>query len=107
MGQHFVKGDLVGDPAVDALRPEVLVYEPLRGGGYRLVAVEYVTFQEAWDATHATPPELFGETFHAVGAGNRYGLPPFYALHAWIWQPNPSGMFADWNPSVSCSNAFE
>jgi hypothetical protein len=78
------------------------VYEPLRGGGYRLVAVEWVTFREAWDATHAGPPVLFGETFHAVGSPNRYGLPPFYALHAWIWNPNPHGMFHDWNPTVSC-----
>ena len=23
-------------------------------------------------------------------------------LHAWVWQPNPSGMFAEWNPKVQC-----
>jgi hypothetical protein len=23
-------------------------------------------------------------------------------LHVWIWEPNPSGLFADWNPSVTC-----
>ena len=27
---------------------------------------------------------------------------PFYELHAWIWRPNPSGIFKDWNPSVTC-----
>ena len=32
-------------------------------------------------------------TFDHVPAGNRYDLPPFYALHAWIWKPNPSGLF--------------
>ena len=26
----------------------------------------------------------------------------FYLMHAWIWQPNPAGMFNDWNPEVSC-----
>jgi len=36
--------------------------------------------------------------------GNRYGLPPFYELHAWIWQNNPDGMFKDWNPSGSCAS---
>jgi hypothetical protein len=36
---------------------------------------------------------------------NRYGLPPFYALHAWIWQPNPSGKFEPWNPRVSCTSS--
>jgi hypothetical protein len=23
-------------------------------------------------------------------------------LHVWIWEPNPSGLFADWNPLVKC-----
>jgi hypothetical protein len=26
----------------------------------------------------------------------------FYIMHAWVWQPNPAGMFEDWNPEVSC-----
>ena len=102
MGQHYVNGSLVGTTDVDPLAPEALVYEPMPGGTYRLVGVEYVTFQAAWDAGHAAPPSLFGRTFKLVGAGNRYGLPPFYQLHVWLWRPNPSGMFNDWNPSVSC-----
>ncbi len=102
MGQHYVKGDLVADGAIDALRPEALVYEPKADGGYRLVGVEYVVFREAWDAAHDDPPSLFGRTFTVIEAGNRFGLPDFYELHAWIWRPNPSGMFNDWNPKVSC-----
>ena len=38
-------------------------------------------------------------------AGNRYGLPPFYELHAWAWKHNPRGLFDDWNPRVSCATA--
>ena len=34
--------------------------------------------------------------------GNRFGLPAFYSLHAWIWKFNPSGTFAMWNPQVHC-----
>lgn len=102
MGQHYVNGALVGDPAINALTPEAVIYEPMPGGGQRLVGVEYVTFQDAWDATHASPPALFGRNFKLIPAGNRYGLPPFYELHVWLWQPNPSGIFNDWNPSVSC-----
>ena len=26
----------------------------------------------------------------------------FYLMHAWIWKPNPAGMFADFNPDVTC-----
>jgi hypothetical protein len=39
MGQHYVNLALAGDPAVDALRPEVLVYAPKRAGQPRLVGV--------------------------------------------------------------------
>jgi hypothetical protein len=105
MGVHYVKGALVGDATVNALTPEALVYEPGPNGKLRLVAVEYVVFQGAWDAANAAPPSLFGQTFTLIRAGNRYALPPFYELHAWLWNPNPSGMFKDWNPSASCARA--
>lgn len=106
MGIHYVNLDLVGDPTLDPAKPEVLVYEPHKDGNLRLVAVEYVVFESDWQEDH--PPSLFGEHFHRMpGSGeaepqNRYGLPAFYELHAWTWKRNPSGMFEDWNPKVSC-----
>ena len=105
MGIHYVNGALVGDDKVNAATPELVVYEPTENGRLRLVAAEYVVFQAAWDATHSEPPELFGQEFELVEAGNRYGLPPFYELHAWLWKHNPAGFFDDWNPRVSCSAA--
>ena len=106
MGVHYANGTLVGDPAVDAATPEVLVYEPQKNGRLRLVSVEYVVLQSAWeDAGNEAAPSLFGHEFELIPAGNRYGLPPFYELHAWIWKHNPSGMFDDWNPRVSCAAA--
>jgi hypothetical protein len=70
-----------------------------------LVAVEYVTFQAQWDATHKSRPKLFGQTFMLTPDGNRFGLPAFYSLHAWIWKHNPDGTFAMWNPTVHCPSA--
>lgn len=102
MGQHYADVSRVVDPAIDPLDPEVLIYEPKPGGGYRLVGVEYVVFADDWDALNAHKPRLFGRTFTEVPAGNRYGLPRFYELHAWIWKGNPRGVFDDWNPNVSC-----
>jgi len=26
----------------------------------------------------------------------------WYVEHAWVWTHNSAGMFADWNPDVSC-----
>jgi len=101
MGVHYVNGDLVGDDEIDALQPEALIYES-RGGHLQLVGVEYVVLAEAWDASHETPPSLMGQVFHYVGAPNRYRIPAFYELHVWAWKQNPSGMFTDWNPRVSC-----
>jgi len=105
MGIHFANGVLVGDAVVRAATPEALVYEPTPNGRLRLVAAEYIVFQDAWDATHSSPPSLFGQQFELIPAPNRYGLPPFYELHAWIWKHNPSGIFNDWNPRVSCAAA--
>jgi hypothetical protein len=103
MGQHYVKGALVGDPALDALRPEALVYEPRDGGGYRLVAIEYIVLKDAWHAANGSnPPSLFGKRLSLVTAPNAYDLPDFYELHLWLWKSNPLGLFADWNPRVSC-----
>ena len=103
MGQHYVKGDLVADPALDRLRPEVLVYEPRSDGGYQLVAVEYVVLKDAWHkANGSRAPRLFGRRLTLVTAPNRYGLPDFYEIHAWVWKGNPRGLFDDWNPKVSC-----
>ena len=38
-----------------------------------------------------------------ITSPNRFGLPDFWALHAWIWKFNPSGTFAMWNPDVNCT----
>jgi hypothetical protein len=107
MGVHFANKTLVGAPTLDVTKPEVLVYAPTRKGGLKLVALEYIVFQADWDKTHDAPPTLYGRHFHLTPAGNRYGLPAFYELHAWIWKDNPRGLFDDWNPKVSCAASTE
>lgn len=104
MGVHYVNGSRI-DGVLDPAQPEVLVYEPQPDGSMQLGAVEYVVFASDW--TGEDPPELFGHSFHYMPGQdeanpNRYGLPAFWELHAWVWTPNPNGMFADWNPRVTC-----
>jgi hypothetical protein len=99
MGVHMLNPALL-DGAVDAESPELLVYEPKKDGELKLVALEYLVFQGDWKG--AAPPTLFGRQFDFTGTPNRYGLPAFYSLHAWIWKPNPSGILTPWNPRVSC-----
>ena len=110
MGVHYLDPGLIPelfDPtaaaAVDAATPELLVFAPGQNGGERLVSLEYLTIKASWDAQHGgLPPSLFGQTFNQTAAGNRFGLPAFYSLHAWIWDPNPTDLFSPWNPRVSC-----
>lgn len=102
MGVHYVNGDRVADPAIVAGKPEALVYRRGVHGILRLAAVEYVVTKAAWDANHKAPPRLFGHRFNFAKAPNRFGLPPFYSLHVWVWKHNPAGMFAMWNPTVHC-----
>lgn len=96
MGVHFVNDALVDDAPPDVRNPEVLIYEPLPGGRYRLVGAEYLTF--------APPPAtLEGHLLNYAGSPNRYGIPaPYLELHVWAWKANPNGTFADWNPRVTC-----
>lgn len=107
MGVHYVNGAYLTDGKVDVGQPAALVYEPLRNGRKRLVAVEYIVFAQGWDdpanTDHAPgPPKLMGQLFDYMGAPNRFGLPNAYTLHVWAWRYNPKGTFAMWNPRASC-----
>jgi hypothetical protein len=101
MGNHYVNGALVGDGALDASRPEVLIYEP-SGSGLQLVGVEFVVIADTWLASHTSPPVLEGQSFQFVSSPNRYGLPAHFELHVWAWRDNPQGAFVDWNNKVTC-----
>jgi hypothetical protein len=105
MGVHYVDGAAVGDPTIAPDHPEAVVYEPTKNGRMQLVALEYVVLKADWDALHADPPSLFGQEFMVTPDPNRFGLPAFYSLHAWVWKHNPAGTFAMWNPDVSCAAA--
>lgn len=103
MGIHYVNLALRADPSIDPLRPEVLVYEPQRSGKLQLVAVEYFVFRAAWDAVSPSAgPSVFGTPFFRSFGTAAHGLADHYELHAWIWRENPDGMFAQWNPKVTC-----
>jgi hypothetical protein len=95
MGYHWINDDLMGQLEVTA--PQALLYEPMRNGRLNLVAVEYIVPFDVLGPDE-DPPVLFGEEFH-------HGPIPAWILHVWLWKNNPSGIFADWNPNVSCQYA--
>ncbi len=86
MGQHYVNFELLNG-SVDASHPQAMVYE-IDGDRLQLVAVEYIV------PGNLDQPSLFGHPFFWVDGLN------VWALHAWLWRPNPLGIFESYNPSV-------
>lgn len=103
MGVHFLNMGLVG-PTPDPMRPPILIYEP-NGDALELVAVEwFVPLATGIDKA----PVLFDRTFDGPMEGHEPLMPAglhHYDLHAWLFKPNPAGMFNTVNPEVDCSGA--
>lgn len=98
MGYHYAEPARI-DGTVDSLRPEALIYEPQQGGAMSLVGVEYIVKISDWTAP--ARPRLYDREFDR---NDQLGL---YVLHVWAWRENPAGMFAAWNPKVSCQYAAQ
>jgi hypothetical protein len=97
MGFHYGNVGLI-DGSVQVDQPELLLYEPEKNGQLRLVAVEYI-IPYSFHSRASAAPVLFGQEFKRNDTFQLWGL------HAWVWKENPSGMFASWNPNVTCENA--
>ena len=93
MGYHFGNTALK-DATLDVEKPEVLVYEKRPDGTFQLNGVEFYVPFTAW--TKAEPPSIMGQNLKRADSLG------FWYLHVWNWTPNPSGLFADWNPNVKC-----
>jgi len=93
-GFHFANPELIGDGGqLDALQPEVLLYEPQADGSFRLVGFAYALPRADWTAPE--PPTFLGQP---MTANEELGV---WTLRVWTVD-NPNGTFADWNPNVSC-----
>lgn len=97
MGVHYLNGSLL-DGAVSRNAPEVLIYEPQADGSLELVGVEFV-IPFAIHGEDEPAPTLFGQQ---LVHNFTFGL---WALHVWVERANPNGVFADYNPDVSCQHA--
>ncbi|MDP9421528.1 MAG: hypothetical protein M3Q19_01625 [Pseudomonadota bacterium] len=123
MGVHYFRPDLLGittppNPRVDGTgthtdftKPAILIYEPQADGSLELVAVENLVFIKAWEAAgNNAPPSFMGKTFDrmaddpATPADEAHMFEPHYDLHVWLYRDNPNGMFAQFNPNVSCAH---
>jgi hypothetical protein len=102
MGVHFLNPARAMAP-VDPDHPAILLYAPAADSGYRLLGAEW--FQPDADqdlTTHDDRPALLGRPFEGPMPGHDDAMPVHYDLHVWLYQSNPAGVFASWNPAVSC-----
>lgn len=123
MGIHYFRPDMLGitgppNPRVDGTgthtdfnRPAILIYEPQADGSLMLVAVENLVFAKAWHAAgNQRPPSFHGVEYDsmkddpATAIDEAHMFEPHYDRHVWLYRDNPSGMFAQFNPNVSCAH---
>ena len=123
MGIHFFRPDLLGitappSPRVDGtgthtdfLKPSILIYEPQADGSLALVAVENLVFRKAWLAAgNKELPSFQGVAYDTMAddpgtaIDEAHMFEPHYDRHVWIYRENPNGVFAQFNPNVSCQH---
>lgn len=123
MGHHYVNPRLLGITSQPGQRvngngtyigtnpPPILLYIPDSNGGLRLAGIELLVFAEAWHQKHKQPPKFRGREFEymaddpATSRDEAHNFAPHYDLHIWLFDHNPSGLYAQWNPALSCSTA--
>jgi hypothetical protein len=104
MGYHYGSPQRLGTISVDPARPEILLYAPDRNGRMELVGVEFFVNADAWYAAGNTaPPSVAGVEYDPPNPQHPDPMvAAAYTLHVWLWADNPSGLFAPFNPNVSC-----
>ena len=124
MGIHYFRPDLLGitappNPRVDGngthtdfRNPAILIYEPQADGSLELVAVENLVFEAAWrSAGNDSPPTFHGRPYErmaddpATAVDEAHMFEPHFDRHVWVFRDNPNGVFAPYNPNVSCAHA--
>jgi hypothetical protein len=96
MGDHYSREADVnlgrGDGTHALERPQYLVYAPQKDGSRRLAALDYTVPFDKWHSSE--PPKFFGIPFTR---NDGFGV---WMFHIWVFQHNPAGIFANFNPRV-------
>ena len=123
MGIHYFRPDLLGIvPApgrvsgtgmyMDFDKPAILMYEPQADGSLKLAGIENLVWTAAWEKAGKTaPPTYHGQDYFQMTddpnttIDEAHGFESHFDLHVWLYRENPSGVFGQFNPGVSCEHA--
>jgi hypothetical protein len=94
MGYHHLNATYADGTLVPE-HPQFLLYQRLANGTYQLTGAEFFAPYRYWPRD-STPPVLMGQPLLREDAFN------YWYLHVWAWLANPDGLFADFNPNVTC-----
>ncbi|HKV44849.1 MAG TPA: hypothetical protein VJT32_09270 [bacterium] len=121
MGYHFLNPKIEG---FDVTKPPIVVYVR-KGESWQLVAIEWVwpkkpaaaplkgaTYGSFAAACHykdgsflpSYSEAMCAKTHPKTGAEFSFWHPPLVTFHVWIWYPNPSGVFGEYNPLLTPFN---
>jgi hypothetical protein len=123
MGIHYFRPDMLGitsppNPRVDGAsthtdfrKPAILLYEPQHDGSLALIGVENLVFAKAWkEAGHDVPPAFHGVAYDTMiddpttPIDEAHNFEPHHDRHVWLYRENPNGVFAPFNPRVTCQH---
>ena len=123
MGVHYFRPDMLGITAppsprvtghgthTDFRKPSILIYEPQANGSLELVAVENLVFAAAWKtAGNTAPPTFHGVKWDTMADDPKttideaHMFEPHFDRHVWLYRENPNGVFAQFNPKVTCKH---
>jgi hypothetical protein len=103
MGIHAINPTLMADATIDPLRPEILLYVAKPNGKLELVGVEYwMADADGKLTTDEDRPSVLGQPADGPMPGHTPTMPVHYDLHVWLVAENPTGLFAPFNPAISC-----
>jgi hypothetical protein len=94
MGYHHINRSYI-ERDISVTRPQLLLYERMPDGEYRLNGVEFFIPYKLWPRD-SDPPVFMGQTMKPEDTFE------YWYLHVWAWRENPDGIFADFHPDVQC-----
>lgn len=84
-------------------KPQAILYGLSAEAQYEALGLKWFAPATEYDSA----PSLFGKEFEGPRPGETALVPEHYALHVWLFQENPDGLFALYNPAVESPNLVD